>query len=163
VIDFEDDDEFSGPPLTPEMVRNAEAVLGVMLPRAYVDLLLRKNGVIPERRCFPTDFPTSWAPDHFAIEAILGIGGEWGIDTLASQGEGGIIAEWGYPDIGVVICELPSAGHDTVMLDYSELAGNGEPSVVYVDEDRVPRRIAQSFEEFVARLVDCDTFGDEED
>ena len=39
------------------------------------------------------------------------------------------------------------------MLDYS--GGGSEPAVVYVDEDRVPRRIADTFEESLANLVDC--------
>lgn len=36
----------------------------------------------------------------------------------------------------MVICDTPSAGHDTVMLDYSECGPEGEPSVAYIDEDR---------------------------
>jgi hypothetical protein len=38
------------------------------------------------------------------------------------------------------------------MLDYSESGPDGEPSVVYVDEDRVPRRVAGTFAEFIALL-----------
>jgi hypothetical protein len=45
-----------------------------------------------------------------------------------------------------------------VLLDYSESGPEGEPAVVYVDEDRVPRRIADSFDEFLQRLVPCDRF-----
>lgn len=60
-----------------------------------------------------------------------------------------MIAEWGYPEIGIVVCVMPSGGHDAVMLDYRS---QGEPSVVYVDEDREPRRVALNFEEFVAGL-----------
>jgi len=44
----------------------------------------------------------------------------------------------------VVICDTPSAGHDTVMLDYTDCAVDGEPAVAYIDEDRVPRRVAAS-------------------
>jgi hypothetical protein len=101
--------------------------------------------------------PTSWAEDHIDIGAILGIGGPWGIDADI----GGIpssrymVTEWGYPPIGIVICATPSGGHDTVMLDYS--AAGSEPAVVYVDEDRVPQRIADTFEEFLANLIDCPT------
>jgi hypothetical protein len=47
-----------------------------------------------------------------------------------------MIDEWGYPEIGIVICDMPSGGHDTVMLDHWE--GGLEPSVAYVDEDRIP-------------------------
>jgi hypothetical protein len=41
------------------------------------------------------------------------------------------------------------------MLDYSECGPTGEPAVAHVDEDRVPRRVAATFEQFVAALVDC--------
>ena len=41
------------------------------------------------------------------------------------------------------------------MLDYTECGPEGEPRVAYVDEDRIPRRIADSFEMFIASLVAC--------
>ena len=66
----------------------------------------------------------------------------------------------GYPDIGVVICDTLSGGHDTVMLDYSDSGREGEPAVVYVDEDRIPRRVAGSFAEFLAGMVPCESLGD---
>lgn len=81
-----------------------------------------RNGGTPTRRRFPTPFRTSWAPDHIDISGLLGIGGgPFGIDT--ATGSRYLIREWGYPDIGVVICDTPSAGHDIVMLDYSESGG----------------------------------------
>ncbi len=73
-----------------------------------------------------------------------------------------MIQEWGYPDIGVVIFDTPSAGHDTVMLDHSARGPRGEPCVVYVYvdvseyEDRKPSRVADSFQAFVGALVDCE-------
>lgn len=45
-------------------------------------------------------------------------------------------------------------GHDAVMLDYSGSGPAGPPRVVYVDEDRIPRELAPSFDEFLARLID---------
>ncbi|MGW2597331.1 SMI1/KNR4 family protein [Streptomyces klenkii] len=152
---FEDGDYYTGPPLDSEMVRRAEEDLGVRLPRSYVELLRRRNGGVPRHRCCPTSFPTSWADDHFEISGIRGIGGVWGIDSSSGRGSSYLIAEWGYPEIGVVICDTPSAGHDTVMLDYSECGPDGEPAVAYIDEDRIPRRVAQSFGEFFARLIPC--------
>ncbi|MCT9078512.1 SMI1/KNR4 family protein [Streptomyces fulvoviolaceus] len=137
------------------MIRRAEEELGVRLPRSYVDVLLLRNGGTPRHRCCPTTFPTSWADDHFEISGIRGIGGTWGIDSSSGMGSSYLIAEWRYPDIGVVICDTPSAGHDTVMLDYSGCGPEGEPSVAYIDEDRIPRKVAESFEEFLARLVPC--------
>ncbi|WP_433731846.1 SMI1/KNR4 family protein [Actinoplanes sp. CA-051413] len=96
----------------------------------------------------PTSFRTSWAADHFAVDVLLGIGYAEGADAQSAY----LIAEWDYPDIGVVIGVTPSAGHDTVMLDYSGCGPAGEPAVVYVDEDRLPRRVADSFAQFMSGL-----------
>ena len=156
MIEFEDSDYYTGPPLTDEMVEAAERRLGVKLPAAYVALLRVRNGGQPVRHCHPTTFPTSWAPDHIDIGAILGIGGNRGIDadTYGTPSSIYMVREWGYPDVGVVICDTPSAGHDTVMLDYTS---GGEPAVVYVDEyePRVARRIADSFAQFLDNLFEC--------
>jgi hypothetical protein len=137
----------TGPTLTDAMVIAAEDRLGVRLPADYVQLLRTCNGGEPDRTMFPVDFPTSWAVDHIEIRSILGIGGEFGIDS--EFGSAYLIEEWEYPDIGVVVCNTPSGGHDTVMLDYR--AGQ-VPKVAYIDEDRVPRIIAQSFTELAMGL-----------
>jgi hypothetical protein len=136
------------------MVGRAEALLAVRLPASYVHLLAERNGGVPHARCFPTDFATSWAPDHIEISAILGIGGAWGIDAEVG-GSPYMIEQWGYPDIGVVICRTLSAGHDTVMLDYSGCGPLGEPTVASVDEDRVPRQLASTFTAFINGLIIC--------
>lgn len=147
---FDDSEEFSGPAVNRERIRLAEELLGFRLPPRYRELLLTRNGGGLRNRCFPTSFATSWASDHFAVDGIFGIGGDWGIDT--EFGSAYLIAEWGYPDIGIVIAMTPSGGHDTVMLDYTTCSAEGEPSVVYVDEDRIPRRIADTFGDFLAGL-----------
>ncbi|MFV0458756.1 MAG: SMI1/KNR4 family protein [Actinomycetales bacterium] len=152
---FEDDDYYTGPLATPDLIQRAETSLGVQLPAAYRELLSERNGGSPLRRCFMTEFETSWAPDHFEISAVLGVGGDLGVDSAGGQGSADLIREWDYPDVGVVICDTPSGGHDTVMLDYRTCGPSGEPSVVYVDEDRVPREVAPSFEAFVAQLTEC--------
>lgn len=159
IFDQGDESEYVGPPADAEMIRRAEDVLRVRLPKSYVDLVFVQNGGVLRNRCFPTGFPTSWAPDHVCVDAIWGVGGTYGVDVVSP----GMITEWGYPEIGVVLGITPSAGHDTVMLDYSECGPLGEPSVVYVDEDRVPRRIANSFAEFLHGLVSCRTYGDDAD
>lgn len=151
--------EFVGPPVDAEMIRRAEDVLQVRLPKSYIDLVLMQNGGVLRNRCFPTAFATSWAPDHVCVDVIWGIGGTSGVNVMSPS----MIAEWGYPEIGVVFGLTPSAGHDTVMLDYSECGPLGEPSVSYVDEDRVPRRMANSFAEFLRGLISCRTYGDDTD
>jgi len=155
---FTDDSYFTGPPLTDQMTAAAQARLGVRLPQSYIALLSERNGGVPERRCFPMKSATSWASDHIEITGLRGIGGEWGIDATEGLGSADMIMEWNYPDIGVVICEMPSAGHDTVMLDYRECGEEGEPAVAYVDEDRQIQQIARTFSEFVDGLVSCDAF-----
>ncbi|WP_242903856.1 SMI1/KNR4 family protein [Actinomadura terrae] len=150
---FEEIDLYTGPELGPALVGRAEKRLGYRLPRRYVEVLFERNGGVLKNRSYPTGFPTSWAPDHFAVDVLLGIGGEWGIDSPSGMGSACLIREWGYPDIGVVVFMTPSAGHDAVMLDYSGCGPLGEPAVAYVDEDRVPRPVANSFHEFIERLV----------
>lgn len=153
---FTEDSYYCGPPLTDDMVRNAEAAVGVRLPSAYVKLLRERNGGVPTRRCFPTVARTSWAEDHIEISSVLGIGGARGIDSRL--GSAYLIQEWNYPDIGVVICDTPSAGHDTVMLDYRKCGTEGEPQVVYIDDDRTILPLAANFAEFVNGLIDCARF-----
>jgi hypothetical protein len=151
---FDGDGYYTGPPVTADAIRAAERSLGVRLPASYVTLLESRNGGTLRTKCFLTPFPTSWAQDHLAVDAILGIGGDWGIDS-DELGSRYMVHEWGYPDVGVVVCAMPSGGHDTVMLDYRECGPEGEPVVVYVDEDRVPRLIARSFAEFLDGLIEC--------
>lgn len=95
-------------------------------------------------------------PHHLEVEVLIGLGYENGID--GRLGSAYMIAEWDYPNIGLVIFDTPSGGHDTVMLDYSVCGPQGEPRVVYVGEDREPVVVADSFAEFIARLEDCGAF-----
>ena len=76
-----------------------------------------------------------------------------------------MIEEWGYPGLGVVICDCPSAGHDVVMLDYRFCGPEGEPSVVHVDQegDYEITYLAHSFEAFVRGLVNDEVFDNAED
>jgi len=134
-------------PFREELLAAAELSLGVKLPESYIKLLRTRNGGRPINRRVCTTFRTSWAKDHFEIHSLIGVGGSLGID--GEYGSRYMIAEWDYADVGVVIAFTPSAGHDTVMLDYSK---GGEPSVVYVDEDRIPRTVAPNFAEFIAAL-----------
>jgi len=145
-----------GPPLDAEMVRRAEETLGVRLPRRYVEILRQQNGGVLKDNCCPTSFRTSWAADHFQVDVILGVGYEDGLDAQSAD----LIEEWGYPNIGVVFGVTAAAGPDTVMLDYSASGSEGEPAVVYVGEDRVPRRVADSFDEFLTSLVSCEQYED---
>lgn len=154
--DNSDDTMTSNRRVTPEMVGRAEHKLGYALPRAYVALVQTRNGGAPKRTCYPTKTPTSWAEDHVQITGIRGIGGKWGVDS-DELGSLHMIEEWGYPPIGIVVAECPSAGHDAIMLDYSKCGQRGEPQVVHVetecDEPRVTF-LAKDFATFLAGLKD---------
>ncbi|MFR9780494.1 SMI1/KNR4 family protein, partial [Micromonospora sp. MS34] len=123
-----------------------------------LNLMYQRNGGVLRNTCHPTSFRTYWPEDHFAVDVILGIGHDEGVDACSAD----LVAEWGYPDVGVVIGVTPAAGHDTVMLDYSVCGPQGEPAVAYVDEDRVPRRVAGSFAELIGGLVSCEAFEGED-
>lgn len=158
---FNDYAGYTGPALTDEMIESAEQELGFKLPDAYISLLRVKNGGRPRCNCYPMQVPTGWADDHIEIQAIFGIAGEWGID--GKYGSNYMIAEWGYPDVGVMIGMTPSAGHEAIMLDYSECGPQGDPTVIYVDvetPDGQPNivTLAPDFEAFVKGLVSCDRY-----
>lgn len=148
------------PQPTDALIAEVEAELGYKLPESYIALMRRQNGGIPRNTCFPTDKPTSWAADHVAISGIMGIGrtkqcslgGEFGAKFMAH--------EWGYPNIGICICDCPSAGHDMIMLDYRACGPMGEPGVVHVDQE-IDYRItflAPNFETFIRGLVNCSVY-----
>lgn len=154
--------EYVSAPPTEELIASVEEELGYRLPDSYIGLMKLQNGGIPKNTCFPTSEATSWAEDHIAISGIMGIGREKSYSLCGDLGSRFMIEEWGYPDIGVVICDCPSAGHDVVMLDYRLCGREGEPAVIHVDqEDNYEITfLAGSFEAFIRGLVH-DEFYDE--
>ncbi|NTU24072.1 SMI1/KNR4 family protein [Brevibacillus sp. HB1.2] len=158
--DFWDDSEYAkksylSEPPTDELIASIEEELGYKLPASYLALMNQQNGGIPKNTCFPTEDPTSWAEDHIAISGILGIGREKSYSLCGDLGSPFMIEDWGYPDIGVVICDCPSAGHDVVMLDYRACGRDGEPEVIHVDQesDYEITFLAENFEAFIRGLV----------
>ena len=154
--------KYACPPLIPAIVAEAERMLGYKLPASYIWLMERQNGGIPVSKCFPTGEPTSWAEDHIAIETIFGVGKAAGniVDETRLM-----VEEWGYPAIGIAICDCPSAGHDEIFLDYRACGPEGEPAVVLIDQegDYDITRLAGSFEEFIRGLKNDSEFDFEED
>jgi SMI1-KNR4 cell-wall len=127
----------SDPP-TEELISSIESELGYRLPESYLVMAKNQNGGIPRDLNFPTKTPTSWAEDHVGITGILGIGRIKSSSLCGELGSKFMQEEWGYPEFGICICDCPSAGHDMIMLDYSECGPNGEPRVVHVDQENVP-------------------------
>jgi hypothetical protein len=139
-----------------------EADLGYRLPAFYVALMRVRNGGVPVNTCFPTTGATGWADDHIAITAICGIGYEKLWSLCGDLGTQFKLDEGGYPALGVVVAECPSAGHDLVMLDYRACGPLGEPAVVHIDEenDYHTTLLAPSFEAFVRGLVPESVFNE---
>ncbi|GAA3410594.1 SMI1/KNR4 family protein [Paenibacillus hodogayensis] len=104
--------EYTGAPPTDELIASVEEELGYKLPASYMAMIKVHNGGIPIHSCFPTDEATSWASDHIAITGIMGIDRDKRYSLCGDLGGKFMIEEWGYPDIGVVICDCPSGGHD---------------------------------------------------
>jgi hypothetical protein len=145
-----------------ELIARVEADLGYQLPAFYVALMRTRNGGMPTATCFPTTKATSWADDHIAITGICGIGYEKHTSLCGDQGSQFMLEEWGYPAIGVVVADCPSAGHDLVMLDYRACGPQGEPAVVHVDQEDDYRitPLAPDFETFVRRLATESAFAE---
>jgi len=152
--------EYVEPPFTEDELAAVEQELGYKLPAAYVALMRTHNGGIPVNTEFPTSEPTSWADDHIAITGIAGIGRTKSYSLCGELGSQFMIEEWGYPAIGVYICDCPSAGHDMVVLDYSACGPQGEPTVAHVDQeaDYAITYLAPDFETFVRGLVNEEVF-----
>ncbi len=149
-------------PLTDELLLEIETEIGYKLPKSYIFLMKQQNGGIPFNTCFPTNTPTGWADDHIAITSIAGIGRSKPYSICGELGTKFMIDEWDYPDIGVAICDCPSAGHELVFLDYRDCGSDGEPTVVYVDQedDFSIIHLADTFEDFICGLVSEDEFED---
>eukprot|EP00466_Bigelowiella_natans_P017537 jgi/Bigna1/88541/estExt_fgenesh1_pg.C_330130 len=141
--------------LTETLITEFEEKFDYKLPASYVELLSVQNGGTPKKTLFAAA-GTSWAPDHVAISSIKGLGGnEWGLDGSLGQSN---YYEWGYPKIGVAICDCPSGGHDMVVLDYRKcgrkMEKGFEPSVVHIDQEFNFKRtfLAKDFATFIKGL-----------
>ena len=152
--------EYISDPPSDELIASVEQELGYKLPASYIWLMKQHNGGIPFNTCFPVSKPTSWADNHIAITAIFGIGREKAYSLCGELGSQFMIDEWGYPAVGVAVCDCPSAGHDMVFLDYRECGPDGEPKVVYIDQEYNYKitPLADNFEEFIRGLVNEEDF-----
>jgi len=143
---------------TGELISSIEQELGYKLPNFYVKMMKIQNGGIPKKTRFSTRESTSWADDHVAITGIFGIGREKTYSLCGELGSQFMIDEWGYPNIGICICDCPSAGHDMIMLDYRKNGKKREPEVIHVDQelDYKITFLADNFETFIRGLYEED-------
>ncbi len=170
LADFWDDsdyaiEDYQSESPTDNLIHQIEKELGYKLPFSYIQLMKHRNGGMPKNTNFLTKESTSWAEDHIAISGIMGIGREKSYSLCGGLGSPFMIEEWGYPDIGVVICDCPSAGHDVVMLDYRACGKDGEPAVIHVDQedDYKITFLADNFEAFIKGLVNDEQYDTSEE
>lgn len=157
--------EYVSAPPDDELIASVEQELGYKLPASYIAMMKQQNGGIPRNTCFPVEESTSWAEDHIAVTGIAGIGRDKSYALCGDLGSRFMIDEWGYPDIGVVIGDCPSAGHDVVMLDYRYCGPDGEPEVIHVDQEGGYEItfLAKDYESFIRGLVSEEVFDTSEE
>ncbi|OMF97005.1 Imm51 family immunity protein [Paenibacillus sp. FSL R7-0337] len=168
--DFWEDSDYAlksyvSPLPSDELIVSVEEELGYKLPASYIAMMKQHNGGIPRNTCFPVTESTSWAEDHVAISGIAGIGRDKSYSLCGDLGSRFMIEEWGYPDIGVVFGDCPSAGHDVIMLDYRHCGPEGEPEVIHVDQEGNYEItfLAPDFETFIRGLVNDEVFDTSEE
>lgn len=139
------------PPLTDELVTEAERVLGVTLPATLLDLLRLRNGgaVAPPWQALPTGRPTSWSETHVPFTELMGIGRVSASLSLLDTPY--LVEEWELPSPIVL---LTGDGHWWIGLDYRKCGPRGEPSVSWFDaEEETELPLAPDFRSFVEALV----------
>jgi hypothetical protein len=147
--DFWDVNYYKHPPLTDEMLAEAEATLGVHLPTELVELLRIQNGGYTKGFSHPMNQKTTWASDHVPFDALAGIVTDPNHETAQNLLQTEYMTrEWGLPTKQVL---LSGDGHYWISLDYRK---GSAPSVAWIDvECGEDLQIASSFATFLAGLV----------
>ncbi|WP_411980735.1 SMI1/KNR4 family protein, partial [Streptococcus pneumoniae] len=88
---------------------------------------------------------------HVQICEVSGIGFEKEGSLCGETGQKLWMEEWEYPPIGVYFANDPSGGHAMFALDYRECGKDGEPKVVFVEQesDFEIVELAPDFETFI--------------
>lgn len=141
------------PPLTTELLHEAEQLLGVQLPVAFVELLRSQNGGATRGLAYPMPNPTSWAPDHIPLNELFGIVPEADdiLQTILLTPY--LTEEWDLPEKQVLLC---GEGHWWITLDYRQ---GPVPAVCWLNpDDNEDITVASSFQAFLDGLVPAETF-----
>ncbi len=153
---FWDEDDYykkscTGEILTDEMLIATEKELGYRLPDSYKEFMKIRNGGKPVKDFFVSE------KDRYCVQ--LGM-----FFSISEDKQNSIFGEfsnefwyeiWRYPcDIGVIIADTISAGHEMIYLDYRECGKSGEPKVCIClqESDFETIHLANNFDEFVNNL-----------
>ena len=151
--DFWNDDaenmDLIGEPPSDELIVEIEKELDYKLPASYIWLMKQHNGGLIKKTDFLVTISNSWK--------IVWVTKFIKINSICDENQF-MKNDWGYPDIGVAICDTPSAGHEMIFLDYRECGRQGEPKVVHIDQelDYEITLLADNFEDFTRGLVDSE-------
>ncbi len=150
---------YDHPPLTDEMVAEAERQLGVRLPAEYVALLRIQNGGYTHGFGHPMSCPTIWAADHVPLDSLSGIVLEPDHRTaLNILRTAYMTREWGLPPRQAL---LTGDGHWWISLDYR---ASDVPSVAWLAVDHEQDfQVAPTFAAFLDGLLPDSAFADDED
>jgi hypothetical protein len=145
------------PPLTEELVVDAEAQLGVTLPPDFIHLLRIQNGgvVADGWDACPAD-TNFYAEDHVPFDHLHGIGPAGQAQTITLLDTPYLVQEWDLPSPVVL---LSGQGHYWLALDYRDCGPAGQPPVVWIDNEMDHElTLAPNFRMFVERLTASASF-----
>lgn len=156
--------EFVCEPVSDELIDQVEQQLGYKLPAAYLELMRDQNGGVPAKTVFPLSESAAPDDDFVMIDGILGISRSKSCSLTGEAGSRFWVQEWEYPDIGIYFGFCPSGGHEMICMDYRACGPDGEPQIVYIDQeaDFAEKVLAQNFELFIKGLVDESSYFDED-
>lgn len=142
--------------LTDEMIVYTESKLGYKLPQSYIELMKIQNGGQPKKEYWFNEYAKRNEVATIGISGFFGIGSNKKNSIFGKFGNEFWFNEWEYPrDIGIIIADTESGGHDMIYLDYRECGKDGEPkvSVCFGEYDYKTQILADSFEEFISMLI----------
>lgn len=149
-------------------VKEFDELPGTYYPKSMDKWLTRAKTWAPrrvEKLAFENPLQRDWIPSTYSVESIFGVDCEKPYSLCGEQGSRFWVEEWGYPDIGIAICDTNSGGHDMVFLDYSDCGPQGEPCVVIIDQesDYETTYLADDFASFVGGLFEEDEEDSDDD
>lgn len=128
--------------LTNDDIVNAEKLLKVKLPEAYIKLMFEQNGGTPYHQAYPCNIANGWANDHVPVDHIFGIGEE---GILQSHY---LIKEWDLPSDIVI---FSGDGHGWLAMDYRQKTK--EPPIIWIEQDQnILIEVARDFSSFIEGL-----------